>query len=34
VNGLRDVGESRRLNPELLTFEQWLRENAKKIPIE
>jgi uncharacterized protein YbjT (DUF2867 family) len=34
VNGLRDVGESRRLNPELQTFEQWLRENAKKIPIE
>ena len=34
VNGLRDVNASRQLNPELQSFSQWLKENAKKIPVE
>lgn len=31
---LRDVNGSRELNPDLQNFEQWLKENAKKIPLE
>jgi hypothetical protein len=34
VNDLRDVKLSRQLNPELQNFDQWLAENAKKIPLE
>jgi len=34
VNSLRSVEGSRRLNPELQNFEQWLGANAKKIPVE
>ena len=34
VNGLRDLKFSKELNPELQSFEQWLAENAKKIPLE
>lgn len=34
VNDLRDVKISRKLNPELQNFEQWLSKNAKKIPID
>jgi uncharacterized protein YbjT (DUF2867 family) len=34
VNGLRDVASSKQLNPELQSFPQWLKENAKKIPVE
>jgi uncharacterized protein YbjT (DUF2867 family) len=34
VNGLRDINSSKQLNPELQSFPQWLKENAKKIPIE
>jgi len=34
VNSLRSVSGSRQLNPELKSFPQWLKENAKKIPIE
>ena len=34
VNGLRDVGESRKLNPELQSFDQWLAEHARLIPLE
>jgi uncharacterized protein YbjT (DUF2867 family) len=34
VNALRDVNSSRQLNPELQSFPQWLKENAKKIPLE
>jgi len=30
----RDVAESRRLNPGLLTFRQWLARNAARIPLE
>jgi uncharacterized protein YbjT (DUF2867 family) len=33
VNMLREVNFSRQLNPELQSFEQWLKENAKKIPL-
>lgn len=29
----RSIQESRRLNPELLTFKQWLGENAARIPL-
>lgn len=29
----RNVEESRRLNPELRTFSEWLKDNGKKIPI-
>jgi uncharacterized protein YbjT (DUF2867 family) len=34
VNDLRDVKASRKLNPELENFEQWLSHNAKKIPLD
>ncbi len=34
VNGLRDVAVSKKLNPQLQNFEQWLAENAKNIPLE
>jgi uncharacterized protein YbjT (DUF2867 family) len=34
VNALRDVSSSKELNPEMQSFPQWLKENAKKIPIE
>jgi len=33
LNKLRDVAVSKQLNPELQSFEQWLGENAKKIPL-
>lgn len=31
--GNRNLDKSRSLNPELKTFKEWLRENAKAIPI-
>ena len=31
--GARDLGFTRSLNPELLTFEQWLALHAEQIPI-
>lgn len=31
--GERDLGMSRALNPELMTFEAWLAENIGRIPI-
>ena len=34
VNDLRDVKISKKLNPELQNFEQWLSRNAKKIPLD
>ena len=34
VNALRDVKESRQLNPELQNFDQWLADQAKKIPLD
>lgn len=33
-NTVRDVGFSRELNPELKTFDAWLKENAGKVPLE
>jgi len=30
--GARDIGVSRRLNPELLTFAQWLELRGSEIP--
>ncbi|MBI1343558.1 MAG: NAD(P)H-binding protein [Terrimonas sp.] len=33
MNALRDVNGSKKLNPELKDFEQWLETNAKKIPL-
>jgi hypothetical protein len=34
VNGLRDVERSRKLNPDLQSFDQWLAQNAGRIPLE
>lgn len=31
---VRDVDFSRELNPELQSFREWLKDNAKKIPLE
>ena len=33
-NSMRDVNFSKELNPELQSFELWLAENAKRIPID
>lgn len=33
LNKIRDVSFSKELNPELKNFNQWLDENAKKIPL-
>ncbi len=32
--GAHDLAATRKLNPELLTFKEWLAENAGKIPLE
>ncbi|MCI0473073.1 MAG: NmrA/HSCARG family protein [Ignavibacteria bacterium] len=32
--GARNLDESKRLNPELLTFESWLEKNKDLIPLE
>jgi uncharacterized protein YbjT (DUF2867 family) len=32
-NSTRDVKHSRELNPELKSFDAWLKENAKSIPL-
>jgi uncharacterized protein YbjT (DUF2867 family) len=32
--GVRDLQSTRALNPELKTFEQWLAQNAGRIPVE
>jgi len=32
--GIRDLNYVRKLNPELLTFDQWLKQNASRIPVE
>lgn len=34
VNELRDVDKSNQLNSELLSFDEWLKKYASKIPIE
>jgi uncharacterized protein YbjT (DUF2867 family) len=33
-NRVRDIGVSRQLNPALKTFDQWLAENAERIPLD
>ncbi|OQP65714.1 nucleoside-diphosphate sugar epimerase [Niastella vici] len=33
LNKTRDVSMSKQLNPDLLTFEQWLKKYASKIPV-
>lgn len=33
-NSTRDVGRSKKLNPELKSFKEWLEENGSKIPID
>ncbi len=33
-NGVRDLKFSKELNPELQSFEMWLAQNAKRIPID
>ncbi len=33
-NSVRDVNYSRELNPDLQSFEMWLEENGKRIPLE
>ena len=33
-NRVRDVNFSRELNPELKTFDQWLSEKGKLIPLD
>jgi uncharacterized protein YbjT (DUF2867 family) len=33
-NSVRDVNFSRKLNPELKSFQQWLSENAQRISVE
>ena len=33
-NSVRDVAFSKELNPELKSFDMWLAENAKKIPLD
>ena len=34
VNLLREVNFSKELNPQLKSFDQWLKQNAKLIPVE
>ena len=34
VNDVRDVSFSKELNPELLSFNQWLAKYADKIPLD
>lgn len=33
-NSVRNVEGSRKLNPELKSFDEWLKENAKLIPLD
>ncbi len=34
LNKVRDVDFSRKLNPELLSFGEWLKKNAELIPLD
>jgi uncharacterized protein YbjT (DUF2867 family) len=34
VNKVRDVGFSKKLNPELQSFDEWLEKNGKSIPLQ
>jgi uncharacterized protein YbjT (DUF2867 family) len=33
-NSTRDVSRSKKLNPELKSFKEWLKENGSKIPVD
>jgi len=33
-NSVRDVEQSRKLNPELQSYEQWVSKNAQRIPLD
>jgi hypothetical protein len=33
LNSTRDVDRSKQLNPDLMSFEQWLKKYASKIPL-
>ena len=33
-NTVRDVDQTRELNPELKTYKDWLSQHASKIPLE
>jgi uncharacterized protein YbjT (DUF2867 family) len=33
-NEVRDVNYSKELNPEIRSFEQWLKENAQNLPLD
>jgi uncharacterized protein YbjT (DUF2867 family) len=33
-NGIRDLNVSKELNPDLQSFDMWLAENAKRIPLD
>ncbi len=32
--GIRNVDETRKINPELQSFDQWLEQNKERIPLE
>ncbi len=34
LNNKRDISLSRKLNPDLLSYQEWLTRNAKKIPVQ
>ena len=34
LNAVRDVARSRALNPSMQSFDAWLAQNARKIPLE
>jgi uncharacterized protein YbjT (DUF2867 family) len=34
VNKIRDVAQTRELNPSLQSFEEWLSKNAHRIPLD
>jgi uncharacterized protein YbjT (DUF2867 family) len=33
-NGVRDVSVSRKFNPELQSFREWISQNVNKLPLE
>lgn len=34
LNNKRDISISRKLNPDLLSYQEWLTQNVKKIPVQ
>jgi hypothetical protein len=33
-NSVRDVNKSKKLNPELQSFDEWLSKNGERIPLD